>query len=128
MSQATEFKVGLTVLIAILVLIVSVVWLKDISLHERKRLYVLSFTNTGGLAASDEVQVNGIRKGQVRDMKLAGDRVLVDLELSRDVRLTRDSRVSIRNVGLMGEKVIAIDLRTSGEAYGPRDTIPGTYE
>ena len=128
MSRTTEFKVGLTVLFALVTLLAAVVWLKEISLHSRKRTYLVAFPTTGGLAASDEVRVNGLRKGQVRDMQLVGDRVLVDLELEKDVTLTRDSRVAIRDVGLMGEKVIAIDLRMSGGAYGPRDTVEGQYE
>ena len=54
--------------------------------------------------------------------------MIVDLALSHDVVLTRDSRVAIRNVGLMGEKVIAVDLRPSGEVYSTRDTIVGEFE
>ena len=88
----------------------------------------MAFSNTGGLSASDEVQVNGIRKGQVRSMRLDGDRVIVRLELSRDVLITSDSRIAIRNVGLMGEKVIAVDLRATGAPYTARDTIQGSYE
>lgn len=123
-----EFKVGLTVIVALATLIACVVWLKELSLHAKKRLYRVIFPTTGGLAASDEVRVNGLRKGQVRDMRLVGDRVLVELELSNDVNLTRDSRVAIRDLGMMGEKVISIELRTTGGAYGPRDTVPGEYE
>ena len=115
-------------IVALIVLIAGIVWLKDVSLHSRKRVWTVAFPNAGGLAASDEVQVNGIRRGQVRSMRLVGDRVIVDIELSRDVTVTNDSRVAIRNVGLMGEKVIAVDLRATGAAYGARDTIPGIYE
>jgi phospholipid/cholesterol/gamma-HCH transport system substrate-binding protein len=57
-----------------------------------------------------------------------GDQVVVDLALDTDIRLTRLCRVAIRNVGLMGEKVIAVDLRQAGEAYSSSDTIPGVYE
>lgn len=128
MSRKTEIQVGLTVLIALGILIVSLAWLKDYSLHRGKRVWIVEFPETGGLAASDEVQVNGIRKGSVRSMKLAGDKVRVDLEISDDVVLTRDSKVSIRSVGLMGEKVIAIELKTTGGAYRPDEVIPGVYE
>lgn len=128
MSRSTEFKVGLTVLVAIVTLIVGIVWLKEMSLHAEKRVYRVAFSNTGGLAASDEVRVNGLRKGQVRDMRLVGDHVVVELELAKDVTLTHDSRVAIRDLGMMGEKVISIDLRSTGLAYGPRDTVPGDYE
>lgn len=128
MSRMAEFKVGITVILAVIVLLGSIIWLKSVSLHESKRVWTVTFPSTGGLATSDEVQVNGMRKGQVKAMKLDGDHVVVDLELASDVKLTRDSQVIIRSVGLMGEKVIAVELRTSGAVYAPHDTIPGVYE
>jgi phospholipid/cholesterol/gamma-HCH transport system substrate-binding protein len=128
MSRRTEIQVGLTVLVAVAVLIWGVTWLKEFSFNRRVRVWHVSFPQTGGLGASDEVQVNGIRKGAVQSMALIGDHVVVDLALDSDIRLTRLCRVAVRNVGLMGEKVIAVDLKEGGEAYGDRDTISGVYE
>lgn len=128
MSRKAEIQVGITVLLAVLTLIFSVAWLKDLTLHQSKRVWKVEFPETGGLAKSDEVLVNGMRKGEVKSMDLKGDRVLVELELSKEITLTRDSKVAIRNVGMMGEKVIAVDLRTSGSPYSTNDVIPGIYE
>jgi len=128
LSRRTEIQVGVTVLVAIAILIVGVAWLKDYTLHRDTRIYKVTFPQAGGLSASDEVQVNGIRKGEVKSMRLAGDHVEVELRLSNDVQLTTDSRVAIQNVGLMGEKVIGVNLRTTGRPYGPDDTIEGIYE
>jgi phospholipid/cholesterol/gamma-HCH transport system substrate-binding protein len=116
------------VLAAIVILILGVTWLKEFSLANKVRVWHVRFPQAGGLGKSDEVQVNGIRKGSVSEMKLAGAEVMVDLALATDVTLTTDSKVSIRNVGLMGEKVIAVDLKTTGTPYTSRDTIPGIYE
>jgi phospholipid/cholesterol/gamma-HCH transport system substrate-binding protein len=115
MSRRTEIQVGATVLIALAILLWGVTW-------------PVRFEQTGGLGRSDEVQVNGIRKGAVQDMTLAGDHVLVTLALAHEVRLTHDCRVAIRNVGMMGEKVIFVDLRETGAPWTERDTIPGIYE
>jgi phospholipid/cholesterol/gamma-HCH transport system substrate-binding protein len=128
LSRKTEIQVGITVLGALAILIVGVVWLKDYSMHRNQGVWHVRFQQTGGLAASDEVQVNGMRKGAVSSMKLEGDHVIVDLALDKEVQLTRDSRVAIRNVGLMGEKVIAIDLTTTGGVYPKGEIIPGVYE
>jgi phospholipid/cholesterol/gamma-HCH transport system substrate-binding protein len=127
-SRKTEIQVGLTVIVALGILLVGVTWLKEFQLNRDVRVWHVRFPQTGGLGKSDEVQVNGIRKGAVLDMKLVGDIVIVDLALQRDVVLTHDSRVAIRNVGLMGEKVIAVDLKATGDAYADRDTIDGVYE
>lgn len=115
-------------LLALVVLIGGVTWLKEFTLGRRVDIWTVRFEQAGGLGASDEVQVNGIRKGSVESMELVGDHVVVKLALATEVRPTTDSRVSIRNVGLMGEKVIAVDLRTTGQPYTAQDTIPGIYE
>ena len=128
MSRRTEIEVGLTVLVALGVLLWGVTWLKEFQIQRSVRVWHVVFPQTGGLGPSDEVQVNGIKKGSVQAMRLTGDGVLVDLALASDVVLTRDSRVTIRNIGLMGEKVIGVDLRSTGGAWTQQDTIPGGYE
>ncbi len=128
MSRRTEIEVGLTVLVAVAVLLWGVTWLKEFQIQRSVRIWHVMFPQTGGLGPSDEVQVNGIKKGSVHAMRLAGDGVLVDLAIASDVTLTRDSRVTIRNLGLMGEKLIGVDLRATGEPWSVEDTIPGAYE
>ncbi|HEY6866647.1 MAG TPA: MlaD family protein [Candidatus Eisenbacteria bacterium] len=128
MSRATEIRVGLTVVLGIAILIVGIMELSNAAKTRMMRVWHVRFPQTGGLGSGDEVQVNGIRKGAVRGMTLVGDGVNIDLALSREIQLTRDCRVSIRNHGLMGEKVIAVELRQGGEPYSTRDTIPGEFE
>ncbi len=128
MKRTTEIQVGVTVVVALVVLVWGVTWLREFKVGKQTRLWTVAFPQTGGLGPSDEVQVNGIRKGSVSSIDLAGDHVVVHLALERDITLTRDCRVSIRNVGLMGEKVIAVDLRATGAAYGERDTVAGVFE
>jgi phospholipid/cholesterol/gamma-HCH transport system substrate-binding protein len=128
LSRRTEVQVGITVLAALVILIGGVTWLKEFTFERKVTLWRVRFEQTGGLGTSDEVHVNGIRKGSVQAMKLAGDQVVVDLALSNEVKLTTDSRVAIRSVGLMGERVIAVDLRATGSPYATTDTIPGVYE
>lgn len=128
MSRRVEIQVGLTVLVALVVVLWGVTWLKQMSLQNKVTVWHVRFPQTGGLGRSDEVRVNGIRKGEVAAIVLEGDHVVVDLALASDVRLTTDSRVAIRNIGLMGEKVIAVDLATTGARVAPRDTVQGLYE
>jgi phospholipid/cholesterol/gamma-HCH transport system substrate-binding protein len=125
LSRRTEIEVGATVLLAVAVLLWGVTWLKEFQIQRSVKVWHVLFPETSGLSGSDDVQVNGIKKGHVDAMHLSGDGVLVDLALSSEVTLTRDSKVTIRNMGLMGEKVIGVDLRTTGGAWSVNDTIPG---
>lgn len=128
MKRSTEIQVGVTVIAALTVLIWGVTWLREFKVGRQVRVWHVRFSQTGGLGASDEVQVNGIRKGSVSNIELVRDHVVVELALERDLTLTRDCRIAIRNVGLMGEKVIAVEMRATGEAYTDRDTIDGIFE
>jgi phospholipid/cholesterol/gamma-HCH transport system substrate-binding protein len=128
LSRRTEIEVGATVLLAVAVLLWGVTWLKEFQFQRSVRVWHVLFPQTGGLSSSDDVQVNGIKKGTIHSMHLSGDGVLVDLAISSEVTLTRDSKVTVRNLGLMGEKVIGVDLRTSGGDWTTNDTIPGGYE
>ena len=128
MARKTEIQVGITVLVALGILLWGVTWLKDLQLAHKVRVWHVAFSQAGGLGKSDEVLVNGIRKGAVQAINLAEDHVVVDLALSSEVQLTDQSRVAVRNVGLMGEKVIAVDLRPWGKKYTERDTVPGVFE
>lgn len=128
MKRTTEIQVGVTVIAALVVLVWGVTWLREFKVGNKTRLWIVTFPQTGGLGPNDEVQVNGIRKGSVASIALEGDHVVVNLALERDIVPTRDSRIAIRNIGLMGEKVIAVDLRSTGELWTDRDTIPGVFE
>lgn len=128
MSRRSEIQVGVTVVVALAVLLWGVTWLREFTLGRRVHVWHVRFPQTGGLGASDEVQVNGIRKGSVARIDLVGDHVVVDLALATDVRLTSDCRVAIRNVGLMGEKVIMVYMADTGRPIAERDTIDGVYE
>lgn len=128
MKRTTEIQVGATVVAALAITLWGVTWLKEVSLARKVRVWHVSFPQTGGLSDSDEVRVNGLRKGNVSQVALVGDHVVVDLALASEISLTTASVVAIRNVGMMGEKVIAVDLRLGGVPYTATDTIPGVYE
>lgn len=128
MSRKAEIQVGITVLVALAILIFGVAWLKDYTSQRDTRIYRVSFPQGGGLSPSDEVHVNGMRKGEVKDMRLVGDHVEVDLSLAREIPLTTESRVAIRNVGIMGERLIAVELSTKGREYRKDEIVPGVYE
>jgi phospholipid/cholesterol/gamma-HCH transport system substrate-binding protein len=128
MSRRAEIQVGIMTMAGLVILVGSVIWLKQFNFIRHMHTWLVRFEQTGGLAASDEVWVNGIRLGAVKDVNLIPGGVLVHLSLDSQVHLTHADRVSVRNVGLMGEKVIAVDLMGGGPPYSSRDTIPGVYE
>lgn len=128
-SRNTEILVGITVLAALAVVIWSVTYLREVRLAQGTDRWLVRFNDVGGLAADDPVTVNGVKKGAVKEIRLGKGEVLVEFILEKDVSLTTASAVYVRNVGLMGEKFIAIDRSPGGRPLAAgRDTIRGVYE
>jgi phospholipid/cholesterol/gamma-HCH transport system substrate-binding protein len=128
LRRAREIQVGATIVVALGLTLWGVTWLKEFSLANRTKVWHVTFPQTGGLSDSDEIRVNGLRKGAVSKVALVGDHVVVDLALDDDITLTSASRVAISNIGMMGEKVIAVSLSNAGVPLAPGDTITGIYE
>jgi phospholipid/cholesterol/gamma-HCH transport system substrate-binding protein len=128
-SRNTEIWVGITVLLALGLVIWSVTFLREVRLARTTQHWLARFPEVGGLATDDPITVNGVKKGAVKEIRLGKGAVIVDFLLERDITLSTESRVYVRNVGLMGEKFIAIDLGDGGRPLAPaRDTVTGVYE
>jgi phospholipid/cholesterol/gamma-HCH transport system substrate-binding protein len=107
--KSTEVKVGLVVLAALAVFLLSLFWMRDFRLNQDRYELHIIFPTVGGLTEGDPVQVAGVQKGQVKAVRLQPQGVEVTISLDGDVRLPVDSRFSIQNMGLRGEKFVAIE-------------------
>jgi len=109
MLRSMEARVGLVVLAALVIFLFSLFWAKDFSLNrDRYQLHIM-FPTVGGLSEGDPVQVAGVQKGRVTAIQLQPDGVRVTVSLDEDVHLPADSHFSIQNMGLMGEKFVAVE-------------------
>jgi len=109
MLRSMEARVGLVVLVALAIFLFSLFWAKDFSLNRGRYELHIVFPNVGGLSEGDPVQVAGVQKGRVTTIQLQPDGVRVTISLDGDVHLPANSRFSIQNMGLMGEKFVAIE-------------------
>lgn len=129
MLRSMEARVGLVVLAALAIFVFSLFWVRDFRLdRERYQLHIV-FSTVGGLSEGDPVQVAGVQKGQVTAIQLQPQGVRVTISLDGDVQLPADSRFSIQNMGLMGEKFVAVDpgsgLRSPPGAEDTAEAAPG---
>lgn len=84
--------------------------------------YQAYFSETAGLSPSDEVRIAGIKAGEVTDVGLAGDKVLVSFRI-QDAWVGDRSSASIQIKTLLGAKYLALDPR--GDAVlDPSQPIP----
>lgn len=107
-QRKTEIKVGVTVFVALLILIWVFGWAKNLSLTSREKELKVEFSSVAGLEIGDPVTVNGVRKGYVKEIDLSKDKVITILQLDGDVDLKNDSKFSVMMLDLMGGKKIEI--------------------
>jgi phospholipid/cholesterol/gamma-HCH transport system substrate-binding protein len=124
-----EFRVGVIILLAIILVGVSLYWLQGYKLERNAQQIRVLYDDVGTLSVGDKVTVSGVYKGKVNRLELTGNGVLVELLLYRDVVLKQDARFVIKNMGVMGERFIAISPGTdsllfndSTIAHGHNDT------
>jgi len=104
----SEVQVGVLTMAAILVLVVGILWFKNIDLSQGTAIYLADFPQVEGLQPGDRVQVRGIRMGEVGDFEMLPDAVRVELLLDASVKLCEDAVVTLGEKGIVGEVVIEI--------------------
>ncbi len=128
-----ELIVGGIIFLALFVLIAGILYLKQVNITRRLVQYTVVFPNIGTLQKGDPVTVNGVRGGSVANISLKGSGVAVELNLDKDIKFTDSSKISIQNIGLMGERMVHIKLSDKGKSY-PHNTknkinyIYGTFD
>ncbi|MEU2252614.1 MCE family protein [Nocardia xishanensis] len=84
--------------------------------------YSAEFSEAAGLKKGNEVRIAGVKVGSVSDVRLDGDRVIVDFR-TKDAWIGNETTASIQIKTLLGQKYLALDPRGSGPA-DPDKPIP----
>jgi len=123
MRVSKEFKVGLLVVLGLLLLFIGVNFLKGGALWGENREFFAVFDNSSGLQPSNEVQLNGVKVGQVTSVELKEDdanKVLVGFSLINDELLVpEESEVWLISSDILGTK--ALDLRLKSDSLPVAD-------
>lgn len=127
-SRTIELRVGLIVVLAIAILVVGVIWVKGIKFNQTKYRYTVIFPNVGALKVGDPVSVSGVEKGKVKKIQLYRGDVLVTLDLTTDVVLKKDAKFTVKNIGLMGERFVAVQTGYSDSLLDLSQPVRGYYD
>jgi len=123
-----DLVVGASILCALFILVAGMVWLKEASLANKMVNYLVVFPEVGTLQLGDPVYINGVKKGTVSIIELRGTEVGTILNIDRKIRMTDSVRISVVNVGLLGERGIGVTLSPHGKpipfiSADSRDTV-----
>jgi phospholipid/cholesterol/gamma-HCH transport system substrate-binding protein len=127
-SKNVEFRVGILIIVSLAILVGAIVWIQGYRFGQKNYDVSVTFEEVGSLAKGDPVMVSGIRMGKVVDLNLTEQGVEVLLTLSNEVTLRKDARFTVKNIGLMGERFIAVSAGTSEELLDLSRPVPGSYD
>lgn len=122
-----KFIIGAGVFLSLFVLFAGVLWFKHYNISRKTVAYTVLFPDVGTLKLGDPVLVNGIKQGEVSNICLNENQVAVLIKVYRKVVLTDSCIFSIQNIGLMGERVVGIQLSDKGQPYPPNVKDKVTY-
>ncbi len=127
-NRTIELRVGIVVAIAAIILFLGIIWIKEYRFNVERYKYGVLFPNVGALGVGDPVTVLGVKKGTVESIILSGGDVLVTFNLTTDVKLKKDAKFTVMNIGLMGERFIDVSPGHSPELLDLSKPVVGFYD
>ena len=82
------------------------------------------FKDASGVTAENQVRVAGIKVGTVKSVELAGDRVLVTMEIDNGIEIPNDAFAEIKLATLLGTKFVDIEAKGGEPFLEDGDLIP----
>ncbi|MCY7362486.1 MAG: MlaD family protein [Ignavibacteria bacterium] len=125
-KKFAEFKVGLSVFTAVLIVLLTIFWAKGFTVGLSEQEYEVYFQKVSGINEGDQVSVNGVRKGKIDKIELAGDSVRIKFNIDKNIKLRKDYDISIAATELTGGKVLYIEPGKSSEEINPDQPLHGT--
>lgn len=109
MKRYSELAVGITVILALIILFGGLLWFKGYAIRRDTYDLTVFFPQASGLAKGDPVEVAGVVQGSVDDIAYEKGRARVGIKLSRNAELYNGTAAVIANYGIMGQKFVAMD-------------------
>ncbi len=114
-KKSLEFKVGLFVIVAIIILVVSYSWFTEILESRKYTNLKVKFENAGNIELGSTVTINGVKKGRVKELKIEVDGVVILLQAEIEFPLKKGTKFYILESNLMGDVLLEIVPGRQGE-------------
>ncbi|MGD1048768.1 MAG: MlaD family protein [Candidatus Krumholzibacteriaceae bacterium] len=126
--KSLEIKVGFTVFIASLILIIGLMWFNGFKVTHGKYEIHAIFPEVGGVSPGDKVNLNGVEEGSVKRVLLREKDVLLTMEIDDEAKIPDDSRIVLQAIGIMGGRIVTVELGKSNRYLEPGSIMQGAYE
>ncbi len=131
-DNGLELKVGSFVLMALLALSFFIISISDLSIFEKGRHIQVVFGFASGLREAAPVRLAGVEVGLVKKMQVFVDdqdgkktKVRVKVWIKDDIAIPADSKITINQLGILGEKYLEIIPGASTEVIKDDSVVVG---
>jgi virulence factor Mce-like protein len=111
-EEYNKIWLGAVALAVVAAVVAGVVLIGRLSLGETG--YRAEFTQAAQIRPGDQVTIAGVAVGEVRDLTLATDHVVVAFTLRKDIHLGAATRASIKLTTLLGSRYVAVEPAGGG--------------
>ncbi len=131
-DSGLELKVGSFVLMAALALTFFIISISDLSIFEKGRHIQVVFGFASGLREAAPVRLAGVEVGLVKKLQVFADaaderktKVRVSVWIRDDIAIPVDSKITINQLGILGEKYLEIVPGKSADGIKDDSVIAG---
>lgn len=124
-SKATEIRVGLITLVALVLLVAGVMWGKGAGIGVDHKRVTIEIDNAAGVSGGTSVYLYGVKIGQVVSVSAEDDGAEIVTSIERGVELHRDASAVIQVMELTGGKKVELDPGVQGEPVAGDVRIEG---
>jgi phospholipid/cholesterol/gamma-HCH transport system substrate-binding protein len=133
MEKKNFIKIGLLAVLAIVILVWGLSFLKGDSLFKAENHYIAIYNKLDGLAESNPVMLSGYRIGSVENIGFVEEgnelKIIVKMKISNDFQLPIGTTAKIVNIDIMGTKgVEIIRPKTVNGYYSNGDTLRSSMD
>jgi len=129
LKLSREVKTAILVILGILFLIIGINYLKGINIFEPKNEFYTEF-DYNGLTTSSPVTIKGNNVGKINEIKydFESGKTRVSFTIEKGLKFSKDSKIRMYELGLMGGNGMAVILAEGGELAKNGDFLASEVE
>ena len=121
--KKNEFIIGLVIIIAALSLIFGIFWLGNSNFFAKGMPINVLLDNANGISKDDPVYYRGLKVGSVKNTEVRKDAVVLKLKIEEIEEIPIDSKFVIKDLSVIGGKVIEINPGVMSKFLENDDTV-----
>ena len=129
-KHSREFAIGLSVIIALIVVYFGIEYLKGTNIFKPTNYYTATYTEVDGLAQSAPVTINGYKVGIVSEVEYEYDNpghIKVEMSLDKKLKLPKGTQ-AVLVTDMLGTASIALKMASGTDFYEVGSDIPAVKQ